>query len=203
MNVPRLCKLLSKLIFICLANTQKVKTGLVLKNTSSTQGWALSHYIIICLPSGRHRGHTDAWSRPLAEFVTQIQSSSAGNNCSVPTASGGLSAISELKGLCPSTSSSSVFGLLWTHVGEHPWSWSTEIPRALQAVGAGNLPSAIGTALHIELNRDVTCLKTWSSSSTGPYWPGRQVSTPLMALALHFPCLVSTVDGWTAHDIIP
>lgn len=49
------------------------------------------------------------------------------------------------------------FVLFWSHVGEHPW--------ALQAVGAGNLPSAIGTALHAELNRDVTCLKTWWTSS--------------------------------------
>lgn len=135
MNVPRLCKLLLKLTFLCLVNTQKVKTGLVLENRSSTQGWALSHYIIISLPSDRYRGHTDAWSWPLAEFATQIQSSSAGNNWSVPTAPGGLSVVSELKGLCPPTSSSSVFGLFWTHIEKHPWSWRKKSPEHCKQLG--------------------------------------------------------------------
>lgn len=201
MDVPRLCKLLLKLTFLCLVNTQKVKTGLVLVNRSSTQGWALSHYIIISLPSDRYRGHTDAWSWPLAEFDTQIQSSSAGNNWSVPTAPGGLSVVSELKGLCPPTSSSSVFGLFWTHVEKHPWSWSKKSPEHCKQLGLEAFLEPLGQPS--TLNSTEMSLKTWWSGSAAPYWPGPQVTTPLMALALHFPCLVSTVDRWTARDIIP
>lgn len=89
LKTPKFCKLLQKRILICLADIQRVKTGLLLENRSRTQrlGSPISHHY------ASTKWQIQRQHRCLkVVFVTQTQSGNAGNNRSVPTHPGRIPA---------------------------------------------------------------------------------------------------------------